>query len=230
MSTLLHVEAAPVFLGPYWQTHGNDAFFLALNTAAIVNSPFMDALGKAGYGEPGHPVGRGNVSGSQILQAGGVVAGATVTDLQVQQILAVDIMFSQVGGSLPPPDANRLYEVFLPPNVTFTANYNHQTLSSNTGLTGWNSSFSFGATQIHYVVIPYQGGTNASANGHGTNLDAFTETMSHEIAEAVTGVQCADNTEGYHYRMSNGVAIQEVGQPNDYNTPIQVAGANKLPY
>jgi hypothetical protein len=227
LSTLPSVEVTPVFLGPYWQSHGWDEFFLEAYTNGIVNSPFMDAL--QSYG-----VGRGSLSGAQTYAPSGVVAGATVSDATVQQVLSLDIYFSELGftsngSSLPLPDANRLYEVFLPPNVTFTAtDSNNKMYSSQNGLTGWNGSFNLGGTQIHYVVIPYPGGTNASTNGT-SNIDAFTETMSHEIAEAVTGYPLmADNTETWHFRMSNGVAIQEVGQLNNFSSPIAVAGATAL--
>jgi hypothetical protein len=228
MSTLPSVEATPVFLGPYWQSHGWDAFVLNAYTSGIVNSPYMDALQNAGYG-----VGRGSVSGTQTWALGNVVAGATVTDQQIQQDLAqdvVDMIFEQAwtGSSEPLPDPNRLYTVFLPPNVTFTATGSDgKTYSSANGLSGWNASVPMGSFQLHYVVIPYPGGTNGSANGLA-NIDAFTESLSHEIAEAVTGLQIGDNTEHWHYRMSNGVAIQEVGQPNNYSSPIPVAGATPL--
>lgn len=229
MSTLASVEATPVFMGPYWQNSFSgqlEASILNRATDKIVNSPFMDALHNANYG-----VGRGQLSMPQTWALSNIVAGATVTDQQVQQYLGLDvvdmiIIQAWTGRSQPLPDANRLYEVFLPPGVTFTADGGKYSSQSN--LTGWNGSFSFGATQIHYVVIPYQGGTNVSTNGT-SNVDAFSESMSHEIAEAVTGQPLmADNTEHWHYRMSNGVAIQEVGKPNDYYSPIAVAGATPL--
>jgi hypothetical protein len=155
----------------------------------------------------------------------------------VQQDLAADMVAMIVSAvfnrgstnGLPLPDANRLYTVFLPPNVTFTATgANGTTYSSANYLTGWNDSFSMGGAQIHYVVIPYPGGTNV--NGQGNLLDAITESLSHEIAEAVTGQQIGDNTQMYHFRMSNGVAIQEVGEPYNFGIPIPVAGATRLPF
>jgi hypothetical protein len=196
-------------------------------TEDIVNSPFMDALHNAGYG-----VGRGRVSGSTMLGPGNVVAGATVTDQRVQHLLALDILKHEV----PPPDANRLYTVFLPPNVTFTAAFGGKTFSSNIhhgNLAGWNNTFNIGGAKIHYVVIPYPGGTNGATNGDVStsgqgNRDAITEALSHEIAEAVVGRQIADHTQHWHYRMRNGVAIEEVGRPNNLKKPVPVAGATPL--
>lgn len=228
MSTLPSVEATPVFMGPYWQNNFSgqlEVSILNRATDLIVNSPFMDALHNAGYG-----VGRGHLSMPQTWALNNVVAGATMTDQQVQQYLRLDVLDMIIieawtGRSQPLPDANRLYEVFLPPGVTYTA-------SDGSHPTGENSSFSvqIGAKQmwIHYVVIPYQGGTNGSANGT-SNIDAFTEIMSHEIAEAVSGQpNMADSTQWFHYRMSNGVAIEEVNQFNNPNQALSVAGATPL--
>jgi hypothetical protein len=180
----------------------------------------MDALHNAGYG-----VGRGQLSMPQTWALNNVVAGATVTDQQVQQDLKLDvvdmiIIQAWTGQSQPLPDANRLYEVFLPPGVTFTADGGKYSSQSN--LTGWNGYFSFGAATIHYLVIPYQGGTNVSANGKG-NVDAFTEIMSHEIAEAVSGRgDIADQTQQHHDRMPNGIAVEVPGRVNDPSQTIDV--------
>ena len=226
MSTLPSVEATPIFLGPYWQSSW-DGIFLSNATQAIVNSPYMDALQNAGYG-----VGRGHLSMPQTWALSNVVAGTTpVTDQQVHQYLVQDvvdmiIIQAWTGQSQPLPDANRLYEVFLPPGVTFTAS--NGMYSSQSNLTGWNGSFSSGVGQINYVVIPYQGGTNLSANGK-SNINAFTEIMSHEIAEAVTGQpDMADSTQWFHYQMSNGVAIELVNQFNNPNRALSVPGATPL--
>ncbi len=127
-----------------------------------------------------------------------------------------------------------LYAVFTQPNVTFTANGTDpdtnlpKTYSSAVDLTGWNDAFVMGGKTVFYIVIPWPGGTNVSANGLG-DWDSVTEAISHEIAESVTGQQIADKTERFHVRMSNGVAVQEVGQPGDLAQPIPIPGATRLP-
>ena len=223
MSTLPSVEATPVFMGPYWQNNfaGQlEASILNRATDQIVNGPFMDALHNANYG-----VGKGQLSMPQTWALSNVVAGATVTDQQVNQYLRLDVLDMIIieawtGRSQPLPDNNRLYEVFLPPGVTFTAS--NGAYSSKTNMTGWNSSFSAGNMQIHYLVIPYQGGTNVSANGT-SNPDAFTEIMSHEIAEAVSGrSDIADQTQQHHDRMPNGIAVEVPGRVNDPSQTIDV--------
>jgi hypothetical protein len=230
LSTLPSVEATPVFLGPAWQNQLGNELAIVGATQGIVNGPFMDALQNAGYA-----VGRGQVSGAQTLAAPGVVAGATVSDAQVQEILKDDIVLSALGlpvdasTPLAQPDANRLYTVFLPANVTFTASDGTQTFSSATNMSGWNNEFFIGNTAIHYLVIPTPGGTNVSANGQ-PGMDAVTESLSHEIAESVVGQQIADQTENFHVRMSNGIAVQEVGQPGNFGAPIAIPGATPLPF
>jgi hypothetical protein len=238
MSAIPHVEVSDVFLGSPWQNQGLAEFALYANTMGIVNSPYMDALQTAGYG-----VGRGKIDSYQTLGGVNLPAGSTITDAQIQTYLKSDIFLSALGYSapgftkLPPLDPNRLYVVFTPPNVTFTASYNGTTLSSHLGgnLAGWNNAFNFGNALVHYAVIPFPGGTNVSANGQG-NIDAITESLSHEIAEATTGLQIADAVQTslprgqLHVRMSNGVAVQVVGRPNNYNVPIPVPGATPLPF
>jgi hypothetical protein len=228
MTAMPNVQVAEVYLGSYWQQNGFEEYLLYLQTQAIVNSPYMDALGSAGYGT----IGRGNVDKVQTLGLN-LPSGSTITDTQVRQDLFLDIIF----GGLPAPNDNRLYVIHTPPDVTFTATGSDgTTYSSNTNLTGWNASFYILGTNIHYVVIPFPGGTNVSANGRANldpnnwrvNLDAYTESLSHEIAEAVAGVQIADQTERYHVRMQNGVAVQEFGSVADLTKPVPVPGATSI--
>jgi hypothetical protein len=200
---------------------------LVQGTKGIVDSPYMDALHGAGYG-----VGRGTVVTPRNLNDPNL-AGSIVNDSDIQTSLA-----NQFGGDK--ADPNRLYIVFTPPNVTFrgVATDGSKWASSPTDpwatnlMTGWNNVFVNGSTLIHYVVIPYPGGTNASANGATDKvglLDATTESLSHEIAEAVTGLQIGDSTGRFHVRMSNGVAVQEVGSPNDWSKPIPLPNSTPLP-
>jgi hypothetical protein len=205
-----------VFLG-LWPAGGLKQVLTA-DTGGILNSPYMDALRNAGYG-----VGRGAVDSQVSLRPGEFPAGSVITNEQVQQTLG-----SAVGKQLPGPDPDRLYVVFTPPNVVFTAAAQGQMFSSATNLTGWNDALVVGNTLIRYAVVPFPGGANVSANGQG-NHDALTEALSHEIAEAATGQQIADLTQRFHVRMSNGIAVQEVGQRVDPTKPLPVPGATPLP-
>jgi hypothetical protein len=236
MSVMPSVQVTGVFLGSWWQGQQGQGWVelgLLAGTQGVVNSPYMDAL-KGAYG-----AGRGKVDSFQTLANSAVTPGSTLTDAQIRQDLGIDIIFSQLGftsggAAVPPPSDNRLYVVFTPPGVTVTEPYMGQTYSSSASapralqFAGFNSAFALGPSWVHYVVIPWQGGTNVSANG-ATNLDAFTEILSHEIAEAATGQQIADATQMYHARMSNGVAVELVGQPANWSAPLRFPGATPLP-
>jgi hypothetical protein len=225
VSTLPNVKATIVVIGssptPNVAGFGGSALFPVLEqfVEGIVNGPFLDAMHDAGYA-----VGRGHADGAQILVVPGAVPGATVTDAQVQDLLRTNIQ----NRALPQPDLNRLYVVFLATDVIFTATDGTKSFSSATNLSGWNNGFGLGNALIRYAVLPTPGGNNVSANGE-PGPDALTESLSHEIAEAVAGQQIADDTERVHVRLSNGLAVQEVGQPANFSQPIPVPGATPLP-
>jgi hypothetical protein len=206
-----------VFLGA-WQDQGMKTTLVS-NTAGILNSPYMDALQNAGYG-----VGRGQVDFQQTLRGSELPPGSTITDDQVAATLR-----QAIGTQLPANDPTRLYVVFLPPNVIFTANAQGQSYSSASNMTGWNNEFDLGNLLVHYVVVPFPGGKNVSANGRGDH-DSLTESLSHEIGESVTETQNGDHTERFHVRMSNGIAVQEFGQLSNPNLPIPIPGATPLPF
>ncbi len=210
-------KGAVVFLGS-WRVPGWKPILVA-NTDGILNSAYMDALQNAGYG-----VGRGRVDFQQALRENEFPPGSTITDDQVEATLK-----QAIGNLLPASDGNRLYVVFLPPDVTFTATAQGQQFSSAVNLTGWNDEFVLGNALVHYVVVPFPGGTNVSANGRGDH-DAQTEALSHEIGESVTEKQNADHTMSFHVRMSNGIAVQEFGQLNDPSQPIPIPVATPLPF
>jgi hypothetical protein len=228
-AVLPNVNVSPVFLGSYWQNQGKaEVDSVVQSTNKIVDSPFMDALHDAGYG-----VGRGKVESQRPLDDS-IVADSIVYDSDIQKALA-----SKFGSDN--QDSNRLYVVFTPPNVIFRAiDMNGSKWSSSRDDTwatnfayGWNDQFSKGNTVFHYVVIPYPGGTNGSANGATDKaglMDALTEMLSHEIAEAAMGgLPIGDQTEQDHVRLSNGVAVQELGSPKDWKKAIPIPGATPLP-
>jgi hypothetical protein len=225
---LPNVNVSPVFLGSYWQNQGkSEVDSVAKSTNKIVDSSFMDALHDAGYG-----VGRGKVDSPRPLNDS-IVADSIVYDSDIQKALASAFGSDKL-------DPNRLYVVFTPPNVIYRATAMDGSKWSSSRdddwatnfATGWNDHFPNGDTVFHYVVIPYPGGTNGSANGATDNaglMDALTESLSHEIAEAATGLQIGDQTGQDHVRLSNGVAVQELGSPNDWTKAIPIPGATPLP-
>src|SRR5437868_14616946 len=129
----------------------------------------MDKL--AEYG-----VGRGTLADNGIADPA-ISAGQTVVDSQIRQMLVTNIS----RGFLQVPDANRLYIVFTPPNVTVTSG----SQNSLNDFFGYHDSFTDAALQrIRYAVIAHPIG-----NGDAAGLDDFqtlTWVVSHELAESVT--------------------------------------------
>src|SRR5947209_2523441 len=135
----------------------------------------MDALTSAGYGD-----GRGSASNG-IADPISISSGSTITDATLQARLKADI----TSGLLPAVDANRVYVVYVQPNVAVNLGGGQGTTQQ--GILGYHGAFAGpnGAT-IRYAVIAYPGGTvRNSSLGTGTQ-DQLTAVTSHELAEAVT--------------------------------------------
>src|SRR6267143_4374103 len=107
---LPHVEVQAVYLGSDWasnptytqQTHTLDGFLKNL-----VGGPYMDMLSAAGYN-----VGRGTADLGKIAPLA-LDKRAALSDHAIQQ----DVQSLIANGTLKPPDANRLYIVFVEDNV-----------------------------------------------------------------------------------------------------------------
>ena len=113
------------------------------------------------------------------------------------------------------PDLNRLYVVFVEDNVVVHDNAGN---SSQGIVLGYHSAFAGKdaagrAVDLHYVVIPYHGGTvkNLALSGL-SQIDSLTAATSHEIAEAATDPDIGYKTPGWFDRQRN----QEIGDiPNN---------------
>jgi hypothetical protein len=137
----------------------------------ITNSPFMDALTRAGYG-----VGRGSVLDSWTDPT---ALSSFVTDQQIQTDLAIDI----AAGHLQPPDGNRLYFVFVEPDAVVVRADGSNSLNS---FWAYHSDF-LGPTgaNVSYAVLPYLDGSTGTLP-RLTPFETVTKVASHELAEAVT--------------------------------------------
>ncbi|MFO0801989.1 MAG: Ig-like domain-containing protein [Gemmataceae bacterium] len=172
---LTSVEAQPVYYGSSWSSAPavqatTDAFLKDL-----ANSAYMDALHQAGYG-----VGRGTASPG-VNDSINIAAGTVVTDASIQARLKSDI----ASGLVPAPDANRLYVVYVEPNVA--VNLGNGQGTTQQGVLGYHGAFagSNGAT-IRYAVIAYPGGSVGNSSLGTSAVDQLTAVTSHEVAEAVT--------------------------------------------
>ena len=179
---LTQVEVQGLYLGSDWvssstylqQTHYLDGFLHSL-----VNSTYMDMLSAAGYG-----VGRGS-SSTGATDPIRIDKSGVFTDADVQ----ADLQLAIAAGIVKPPDANRLYVVYIEDNVPVGMNDGSV---SRTDFLGYHSAFAgHDATghpaDLRYAVIPYPGGTVGNLGVPGLSaLQSITEVSSHEVAEAVT--------------------------------------------
>jgi hypothetical protein len=210
-----------VFLGTDWQAAGGVWGMLGMlnSTTGIVQSPFMDMLGGAGYG-----VGRGGVD-SALLVPAFLPAGAPLTQQQIEADLAWGLLFSS---TLPLQlAANHMLVVYVQPGVQVSASFGGVGYSSAPGaahpMLGYHSTLNFWGWQVPYAVVAWPGGSNI-----GGGYDAFTAALSHEIAETVTNpfgngwytqvgntlTEIGDTLNGVRARMSNGIVVQALLDPH----------------
>src|SRR5947209_764352 len=110
---LANVEVFTIFWGSAWQSDQTglvdqlNAFF-----DYILTSPLMDQLGE--YSVPNYRIGQGSHPGTLNVDSPDVQK--TVDDSGIQAMLQQLI----ANNTVPPPDANMLYFIFLPTGVTVT--------------------------------------------------------------------------------------------------------------
>src|SRR6185437_12440723 len=111
---LTAVEIVTVFWGSDWNDAANRQLMLGLNSFFrwVVTSPYIEQLEE--YSVPGQAIGHGSFTGTVIVND---AVAASVTDSAIQQL--VDQGVAQK--TLPAPNRNSLYFVFVPPGVTVVA-------------------------------------------------------------------------------------------------------------
>jgi Bacterial Ig-like domain (group 3) len=179
---LPHVEAQAVYYGNEWssvpavaaQTATLDAFLKDLTGGA-----YMDALTRAGYG-----VGRGTASAGAVDKAA-LATPSVITDASIRAHLQADV----TAGLVQAPDANRLYVVYVEPNVAVNLGAGQGTTQQ--GVLGYHGAFAGrdaagNAVTIHYAVIAYPGGSVGNSSRGTAATDQLTAVASHEVTEAVT--------------------------------------------
>jgi hypothetical protein len=174
---LSHASVEAVFIGPQWASDPGlqaQAGQLEGYLQFLTGSSFMDMLTRAGY-----RVGRGTYLDSQVVPVDLQVG--MISDATIQQTLADSI----AGGSLPAPDADRLYFVFVEPGVDVVTPWGESAVN----LLGYHGAF-WGPTgaAVTYAVVPDLAVPNAFFPGL-SSFELMTKTASHELAEAVTDPQ-----------------------------------------
>jgi hypothetical protein len=233
------VEVQALYYGSDWSTNATyrkQASALDGFLHDVVNSSYMDMLSKAGYG-----VGRGSATPG-VVAALSLYPNSWVDDSQLQQDLQTYIS----NGSLEPPDANRLYVIYVEDNIVVTLG----DADSVTSFLGYHSAFAGhdalnNATDIHYAVITYPGGRSCNAGIPGLSaVNDMTMVTSHELAEGVTDPNVNYKTLGWYddaqggevgdlaigkYVFLNGHAVQRIVDQNDFAmTPAwSVAATNE---
>ena len=155
---------------------------------SIVNSGYMDMLTTAGYN-----VGRGGFTQGIIDRH---VLGTTLNDSTIRSLVQSDVS----GGDTAAPDANRLYMVFVEPNV-IVAKPDGESVHNFLGYHGaFAGQDQYGdAVSIRYAVMAYPSGTVHNAIVPGLSpFDSETKVASHELVEAVTDPDINYRTLGWY--------------------------------
>lgn len=225
---LPHVQAENLYLGSKWNQSGGiqSAKYLQGFTSTLVNSSYMDALTRAGYG-----VGRGSTWAGSILNYN---LNQWVTDGQIRYGIQQAIN----NGHAAQPGSNSLYVVFVQPGTAVQAADGETSVRD---FAGYHSFFVGRDAAGHqryivYAVIAYPGGINGAPQKYGYSNEAaqLTDVASHEIAEAVTdplsngwydnrwglGGEIGDITNSYH-QYFGGYYVQLVA--NQQDAPMRVS-------
>jgi len=175
---LTAVQVTTIFWGSGWQQPAQSALAGQVNQFFdfVLTSSLLDLL--AQYSVPGQLIGHGSRIGTATVTASEPGGGSgRVTDAQIQAALQSWIK----SGAVAAPNANTLYFVYLPPNVTVL---DPQGGASCVELCGYHWYIAGRSPQIYYAVMPFPGcnGCTGSLN----QLEALTSTSSHELCEAIT--------------------------------------------
>jgi hypothetical protein len=195
---LFHVEVQGVYLGSAWQN--NSSLFQSTGQyeaylGDIVNSGYFDMLSDTG---PGHyAIGRGSSTPGVIIPKS-LNSNFFLQDSTIRSTLQTYI----TNGSLASPDANRLYVVFVEPDIAVQmgqggAESIHNFLGYHGAYAGRSAS-GF-AADIRYAIITYPNGRVHNAGVPGlTPFQDATEVASHEIVEAATDPDVNYKTLGWY--------------------------------
>ena len=200
---LPNVEVQGVYLGSQWSSNStlnSQAGYLEGFLKSTVSGSYMDMLSQAGYGVHRGTATRGEIDNMTLN------SGSTLSDSQIQSQLTSLIK----GGYLASPDTNRVYMVFVPPNVEVTNGS-----SNSQGFAGYHSAFTYHGSAgqsitIHYAVVDTPGGTtnNGASNPYLSTLAEMTVVVTHELTETVTDPNGPIGRPGWYAPNAGG---QEIG-------------------
>jgi len=166
------VRVFTIFWGQVWQTTPNSYLASEINQffSFVVSSALIEQL--AEYNVPGQSIGHGSLIGTVTITQ--PTLSSSVTDSGIQAMLQQEFKNNP---SVPTPDANTLYFVYLPPGTAVVQGG----ARSCQAFCGYHDTFGNG---IYYAVMPFP--NCAGCLGGLSTLDALTSTSSHELCEAIT--------------------------------------------
>ena len=166
------VKVFTLFWGQTWQTSPNSDLGKQINQffKFVLSSALLDQL--AEYSVPGKTIGHGSLIGTATITQPAL--SHSITDAAIQQRLQQEI---KSNSSIPKPDANTLYFIYLPPGTAVVQGGSR----SCQAFCGYHDTFGSG---IYYAVMPFP--NCAGCLGGLSSLDALTSTSSHELCEAIT--------------------------------------------
>lgn len=166
---LAAVEVFALFWGSAWKTTNADMVIAANQFFDfILTSALMDQLGE--YSTTAARIGQGVHTGSAVIDE---ATPASVSDADLRALLQRQL---RDNSAVPKPNANSLYFIFLPSNVTVSQGGAH----SCQDFCGYHDADG----NVYYAVMPYPGCTGCT--GSLSVNDALTVTASHELCEAIT--------------------------------------------
>jgi hypothetical protein len=175
---LSNVKVVTVFWGNGVQfTDQLNSFY-----GGVTGSAYYDWLSE--YNTPSQKIGRGTFGGSY-SDTGAKTGSIQDSDIQSRLGTLLD------NGSLPAADGNTLYAVHFAPGINITMSDGS---ASCQVFCAYHGSFSHGGKNVYYSVIPDQGGSCAGGcGGDPSMLNNTTSVSSHELVEATTDADVAQN-------------------------------------
>ena len=191
------VLANPVAYAVMWGSNVNPEVESKIGgmLTSTLASTYMDMLSQystgisAVGGQPGtnQTIGHGTFGGNFRLQPSNLKTDLDDTEVGAELEAQIE------SGKLPKPDANTLYFLYFPPEVSITVDgakscvvfcgYHHSVKTRNYG-------------QVFYAVQPDQGGACAMGCSAGSStFESMSVVTSHELAEAVTDPSVESNAD-----------------------------------
>ena len=166
------VEVFTIFWGSTWNTAPQQDLMTTLNHFFdfVLTSELLDQLGE--YSVPQYPIKHGKRTGTVVITT--PAPRHVITDTAIRHMLQQEISTNR---ALPPPSANTLYFVYLPPGVVVVQGGSR----SCSAFCGYHDALN---GQIFYAAMPYPNCTGCL--GSLSVQDALTSTSSHELCEVIT--------------------------------------------